>query len=149
MKPCQLAVIATIPLLLNSCGTNPAAVEGRIRELEQQLVKAALTGDGATLERLFSPQFSLINPSGAVASRQELLTMLSSGPSPYRSGSYVTETVHPYGKGVVSTGIETVIPAQGAQAGKQQQRRITQVWERAGKGWQLLLRQATLVVPPP
>jgi hypothetical protein len=124
-------------------------VEGRIRELEQQLVKAAVSGDDATLDRLLAPQFSLINPSGALASRRELLAMLSSGPSPYRSGSYVTETVHPYGKAVVSTGIETVIAAQGAQAGRQQQRRITHVWERAGQGWQLLLRQATLVAPPP
>ncbi len=61
----------------------------------------------------------------------------------------MTETVHAYGKAVVSTGIETVIPGQGAQAGRQQQRRITHLWERAGKGWQLVLRQATLMAPPP
>jgi hypothetical protein len=75
--------------------------------------------------------------------------MLSAGPAPYRSGSYVTESVYVYGKAAVSTGIETVIPGQGAQAGRQQQRRITQLWERSGKDWQLRLRQATLVAPPP
>ena len=146
MKPQRLALCIMLPLVFAGCVT-PGSVEGRIRELEQQLVRAAVAGDGARLQQLFAPQFQLITPAGAVAGRQELLTMLSSGTAPYRSGSYVTESVHPYGKAVVSTGIETVIPAQGAQAGQQQQRRITQVWERAGTQWQLLLRQATLVAP--
>lgn len=149
MKLQSLALFVALPLLSAGCASGRVSVESRIRELEQQLVKAAVAGDGATLQQLFSPQFQLITPAGAVASRQELLTMLSSGTAPYRSGSYVTESVHPYGRAVVSTGIETVIPGQGAQAGKQQQRRITQVWERAGNAWQLLLRQATLVAPPP
>jgi ketosteroid isomerase-like protein len=49
---------------------------------------------------------------------------------------------------VVTTGLETVVPAQGAQMGQDVQRRITQVWKKSGDDWQLKLRHATVVVPP-
>jgi len=143
LRPAALMLAAA--LLFGGCATTTISVEDRIRALEQDQVQAAVTGNRAVLERLFAPRFQLINPAGAVASREELLTMLASGTAPYRSASYVTESVRAYGQVVVSTGMETVVTAQGAS----QRRRITHVWERDGSSWRLALRHATLVAAPP
>jgi hypothetical protein len=132
-------------LLLAACAAAPQDPEAVIRELEQRQGQVAVAGNRAALEKIFAPGFRLINPSGAVASREELLTMLGSGTPPYRAASYVTDTVQPYGDVVVTTGTESV---EYASNGQKQQRRVTQVWQRTGDGWQLVLRHATLVAPP-
>src|SRR6187551_1598294 len=136
---------------LSACAANPAATEQQIRTLEQEQVHAVIARDRAAIERLFAPDFMIINPSGAVADRQVLLDLLVGGEAPYRSGTYQTETVRIYGDTVVTTGLETVVPARGATAGQNVQRRITHVWERqtADPGaWQLVLRHATVVTLP-
>lgn len=132
-------------LLLAACAGAPTNPEQQIRQLEQQQGKAAVAGDRAALEKIFAPDFRLINPTGAVTSRAELLALLASGTPPYRAASYATETVRPYGEVVVTTGTEDV---EFTSTGQKQQRRVTQVWQRAGEGWQLVLRHATLVAPP-
>jgi ketosteroid isomerase-like protein len=150
MRGYQSALTLCAAGVMTACVTAPAVdVDTQIRRLEQQQAVAAIAGDRVTLERLFAPEFRVFNPSGAVADRNTLLNMLAGGTSPYRSATYATDTVRVYSGAVVSTGIETVVPAQGAQAGQNVQRRITHVWERRGGEWQLVLRHATVVVPPP
>lgn len=145
-------------LLLAACsGTGPAAdaasQQAQIRELEQQQAKVALDGDRATLERLFAPEFRVINPAGAIATKAELLDILAgAGPSPYRSATYETHDVAVRGEVAWSVGTETVVFARdalGSLAGQTVQRRITHVWEQQDGQWRLVLRHATNVVPPP
>ncbi len=143
----RIVLMGIAVLCAAACASTPGSVEARIRELEQQQLRVALKGDRAALEQVFAPQFRLVNPSGAVASRDELLTMLSAGTPPYRAASYVTESVMPYGDVVVTLGTEDVEFGAGAQAGQRQRRRITQVWERHGNDWRLVQRQATLIAP--
>jgi uncharacterized protein (TIGR02246 family) len=134
--------------LLAACAAVPrASIEAQIRELEQRQVTAAIARDRATLERLFAPDFRLVNPSGAIAGKQELLQLLTEGTSPYRSAVYQTDAVSVYRDVVVTIGLETVVPASGAQAGQQVRRRVTHVWQRQGDQWRLVLRQATIVTP--
>ena len=137
--------------LAGCASADPGATEQQVRALEQEQVHAVMARDRAAIERLFAPDFMIINPSGAVADKQALLDLLMGGEAPYRSGTYQTETVRIYGDTVVTTGLETVVPARGATAGQNVQRRITHVWERqkAQGSWQLALRHATVVTPPP
>lgn len=133
-------------LLLGACAASPQLVEQHIRELEQTQARAAVAGDSAALEKIFAPDFRMINPAGAMASRAELLGLLGGGKSPYRKATYVTESVTVYGnRAVVTTGTESV---EYAADGHPQQRRVTQVWQKNGNEWQLELRQATLINPP-
>jgi hypothetical protein len=147
LKRIVVGGIVAAALPLSGCVTTRTTVEAGIREVEQLQVRAALTGDRATLEKVFAADFRLINPSGAVASRDELLRLLASGAPPYRAATYTTDRILPYGKVVVTTGTEDVEFGAGAQAGARQKRRITQVWELRDGRWQLVLRQATLVTP--
>ena len=91
----------------------------------------------------------MINPSGAVASKDELFKLLLDGPPPaYRSAVYETQSIEVFRDVVIRRGLETVVMGQGAQAGQTVQRRTTQVWEREGSDWRLALRHATIVAPP-
>jgi uncharacterized protein (TIGR02246 family) len=148
MTAVRNALLSALAVLVTACATpriNTADAE--IRALEQQQVQAALTGDRKTLDKIFAPEFMLVNPAGAISRKEELLKMLAGGTPPYRSASFVTDTLRSYDKVVVSTGTETVIAASGAQAGQTVQRRITHVWERDKGAWRLVLRHATLVTP--
>jgi ketosteroid isomerase-like protein len=136
-----------VALLLAACGQNSAGIEAQIRDLEQAQARAVVAGDKAELENIFAPDFRMINPAGAMASRAELLGLLASGNPPYRKASYETDSVVVLGsEAVMTTGTESV---EYAADGRPQQRRVTQVWKKNGATWQLLLRQATLVNPPP
>jgi uncharacterized protein (TIGR02246 family) len=134
---------------LAACAATPRAgdVEQRIRALEQQQAQAAIARDRAALERIFAPDFQIVNPAGAVAGKEELLALLLGGTSPYRSAVYQTDVVRVYRDAVVTTGLETVVPNTGPQAGQQVRRRITHVWKREGGEWRLALRHATIVSP--
>lgn len=144
---------AVLALLLVACATTPAGTEAGIRELEQQQAKLALAGDRAALEKLFAPGFRVINPSGAIATKAQLLDVLAgSNPSPYRSATYETQDVSVNGDVAWSVGLETVVFARdalGSRAGQTVQRRITHVWEKQDGQWRLVLRHATNVVPAP
>ena len=117
-----------------STASAPAAaqVDAKIRELEQRQVVAARAGDRSTLLTIFAPQFRMISPVGAVATRDELLGILTGGNPPYRSATYETDTVDIYGDVVVTTGTEAVEYGPGAQEGQKQLRRVTHVWHREG-----------------
>jgi hypothetical protein len=145
--------LAAAMVLLAACATTPSGTEARIRELEQQQAKFAIAGDRTGLEKLFAPGFRVINPSGAVVSKAQLLDVLAgSGPSPYAAATYETQDVSVNGNVAWSVGIETVVFARdalGARAGQTVQRRITHVWEKQRGQWRLVLRHATNVVPPP
>lgn len=135
--------------LLAGCASAPRTedVATRIRALEQQQAQAAIDRNRAQLDRIFAPDFQIVNPSGAVASKDELLALLLGGTSPYKSAVYQTDTVRVYRDVVVTTGLEVVVPNTGPQAGQIVRRRISQVWKREGGDWRLAYRHATIVTP--
>lgn len=137
-------------LWLAACAPAPPAtdLDADIRALEQQQAAAALAGDRESLLKIFAPQLRMISPVGSVATRDELLGLLAGGNPPYRAATYDTQTLDAYGDVVVTTGTEAVEYGPGAQEGQQQLRRVTQVWQRNGDTWWLVLRQATLIAPP-
>lgn len=123
-----------------------ASTEDTIRQLEQQQTQAALTGDAATLTKIFASDFRIINPAGTISTGEELLQILAGPTHPYSSAKYTTELVRELGDVVVTVGMEEVVPSQGAQAGQSVHRRVTQVWKREHGHWVLTLRHA-MVVP--
>jgi len=143
----SIRLLAVMFLALSACAT--VSPEAQIRDLEQQQAKAAIARDRAALDRIFAPGFRVINPAGAVATKEELFKLLLDGPAPaYTSAVYETQSVEVFHDVVVTTGLETVVMGQGAQAGQTVQRRITQIWEQSGQDWRLALRHATNVTPP-
>ena len=148
MTRLHTALAATL-LLAAPAAFASGNTEKVIRELEQQQAKAAIARDRAALEKIFAPNFKIINPSGSVAGRDVLLKLLASdGPAPYASAAYTTDEVRDYGNVVVSIGMDTVVPNTGAQAGQTVLRRVTQVWEKQKGVWRLTLRHANVITAP-
>lgn len=153
-----LLTVLSVALLLAACapdtpgaaasGPPSSDIEAHIRELEQRQAGIALSGDRGLLREMFSPDFHMVNPSGGVADREELLELLAGGSPPYTAASYTTEWVRVLGDTVISIGTEEVVFG-GERAGQTQRRRITQVWEWSGEAWKLAARHATLVAPAP
>jgi uncharacterized protein (TIGR02246 family) len=144
----DLATLLLVTCLSGCATTRPSSEsEAQIRDLEQQQAQVAISRDRAALDRIFAADFQVVNPSGVVASKEELLALLLGGTSPYRSAVYQTDKVRVYRDVVVTTGLETVVPNAGAQAGQSVRRRTTQVWKLDGGQWRLALRHATIVVP--
>jgi uncharacterized protein (TIGR02246 family) len=141
----QLAM--TVALSVAVAGAHAASpVEEKIRDLEQQQCRAAVTGDLPTLQRIFADDYEMVNPAGQLTSRAQLLALLGGATHPYKSATYTTDVVRELGKVVVTIGREDVVPNQGAQAGQLVHRRVTQVWVRDHGTWRLSVRQA-MVVP--
>jgi uncharacterized protein (TIGR02246 family) len=143
-------LFAIAALMLAFAGQTAVAdsTEDTIRGLEQLQVHAALAGDAATLTKLFADDFRIINPTGALATRDELLKLLTGGTHPYRSASYDTQLVRDLGEVVITVGMEQVVPNQGPQAGQVVHRRVTQVWKHDHGRWVLTLRHAMVVQQP-
>ncbi|MFM1887401.1 MAG: hypothetical protein RL026_2558 [Pseudomonadota bacterium] len=146
-------LLTFLALLSPSLPTAVAATAGEteavIRALEQEQAEAAAARDRNRLEALFAPEFRVINPAGGVGTRDELLALLTgSGPAPYASARYVTDTVTVYGDTVLSVGMDLVTPNQGPGAGQTVRRRVTQVWRRDGAAWRLVLRHANVITAP-
>lgn len=140
-----IAASLVLALLPMSVALADARGEKEVRELEQAQARAAIARDRPALEKIFATDFRVINPAGAVSTRDELFALLL-GPAPaYKSAVYETEHLRDLGDTIVTIGLETVVPAQGAQAGQTVRRRTTQVWHRESGNWVLKLRQATLV----
>ncbi len=140
------ALVAIALVFATQAAWADAKSQAAVRELEQTQAKAAIARDRATLERVFAPDFRIVNPAGAVTDRDGLLQLLF-GPAPvYSSATYETQEVRDFGDTIVTLGLETVVMASGPQAGQTVRRRITHVWHRSAKaGWQLQLRHANIV----
>jgi len=142
------AVLAVALLGLAQAAVAASPTETTIRELEQAQAKAAIGRDRAALDKMFAPDFRVISPSGAINTKEELLTILTNSTTPpYQSAAYQTDIVRDYGDVVVSIGMDTVVPNTGAQAGKTVMRRVTQVWKRDNGTWRLTLRHANIITP--
>jgi uncharacterized protein (TIGR02246 family) len=116
-----------------------------IRDLEQTQERAAIARDREVLEKLFAPDFRMVNPSGGVADRDQLFQVLLGGAPAYSSAVYETQHFRDFGDTVITIGLETVVMAGGPQAGQTVKRRITQVWHREKSTWLLKQRHATIV----
>jgi uncharacterized protein (TIGR02246 family) len=128
------------------CLARADSAEEQVRALEQKQCQAAVAGDAATLRKIFTDDYQMVNPAGQIATREQLLKLLTGATHPYRSATYTTDMVRKLGNVIVTIGREDVVPNQGPQAGQVVHRRVTQVWVRDHGTWRLSVRQA-MVVP--
>ena len=132
-------------------GPRPDVVgdEATIRALEEQVNRAVLDQDFATLERLWSPRFMVNTPRGDVApNRNAVLDIFRQGIAHYSSYDHRIERLLIDGDIAIVMGAETVKPIGNAPlAGQTVERRFTNIWKRDGGTWRELARHAN-VVPP-
>ena len=121
-------------------------VEKKIRELEDQTIKAILSGDTNTLKKLWSPEFSVNTPRNDLAeNRDAVLAIQKRGLIDYVSFNRVIEKIKIHERMAITMGQETFVPRTGPDAGKEIKRRFLNVWMKEGAEWKHIARQASII----
>jgi hypothetical protein len=129
--------------------------EARVLALDDEERRATLARDLATLERLWSMQFTVNAPNNrVVAGRQAVLdTFVHSGVIDFAQFQRTNEHVLADGSYVFIMGVETVTPrsnapSAGLEAGRTIKRRFTNVWKNENGTWRLFARHANVISNP-
>lgn len=140
-----------------SCSSNSQietgrSVEALVKQLDNQERVAALSRDVASLERLWSPDFTVNAPNNrVVVGRQgNLDAFVRSGIINFSTFDRLIEFVRVDGPFAIIMGLETVVPKSdapsvGLVAGQQVHRRFTNIWRKEGDTWRLYWRHANVI----
>ena len=125
---------------------NSAAVETELKKLVSETAAALAKNDVATLEKLYSDNYMLVNLDGSVQNKTERLGSMRSGDTKFDSFSYdeVSVRSNPEGTGAV---VIARAPAAGINKGKKTEGtiRVTQVWAKTATGWRQVSGHATQI----
>jgi hypothetical protein len=122
-------------------------VEEEVRQASADEVRALLSGDVRTLTLLWAEDFIVTNPLNQLATKQQVLAMMTSGVLAFQSYDRQIEVVRAYGDVILVAGAETVVWA-GAMplAAKVSPLRFTALWMKRGGRWQEVARHANVVI---
>jgi ketosteroid isomerase-like protein len=150
MKHIIYVAILTVALL--SFGRQQSAAQGADAAAEQEVRQAIkkyrtalLQRDAATLEQIWTDDYTFTNGAGETHSKAQRLANLKSGATALDSISQEEEMkVRVHGNVAVATGRVTI---KGQYSGKQAsgQYQSINVWVKGAAGWQLIANQLTPV----
>lgn len=117
----------------------------QVEEAVQQLRKAMVDGDAATLTKLTSPDLSYGHSSGRIENQQEFVGNIASGKSDFVTIDLSEQVVTVHGKTAIVRHTLIAATNDGGKPGTVKLH-ILLVWEKVKRDWKLLARQA--VKPP-
>jgi ketosteroid isomerase-like protein len=122
------------------------AIESELSEIEHRLVKAWLAGDRATVDSILAADWSVIDMTGHVLTKPQVMQELGSGDRRIESGSVDELNVRVFGDIAIVTGRSVLTGSyQGKRASVVQ--RFTDVFARRDGRWQAVASQGTQVAP--
>ncbi len=127
----------TIVLAISAQTKEASAVAEKVQMLNNAMVEA----DKIRLDALVSSALSYGHSSGLVEGKQAFIEKIASGKSDFVSIILSEQTVEVQGKTAI---VRHILKAQTNDGGKpgEVQLKILQVWQKEGKSWKLLARQA-------
>ncbi len=148
MKNILLPVIFIILVLTNLLSGQSeqqnAALEQKIRNLEQSEVDALLRNDLTTMEKLWAKDYTVNNPRNEVGKASE--GPIRAGIRIYSSFVREVERVLIHENTVIVMGRETVVPkGDASDAGQTIRRRFTNIWMNRNGEWLLTARHANVI----
>jgi len=145
LRAAAAALILSTLAFLNS--SSLSAEEEEIAKLEQARVKAILSGDVDTLEKLYGDNWFYNTAAGKSLTKAEYLGDLRSGKLKVHESSVEDVHVQTYGESATVTGIQHV---KATVSGKDVQAdlRFLHVYAKRDGHWVVVARQATYVTPP-
>jgi len=117
---------------------------GKVLALEKAWNHALEEKDTKALEQLLASTLVSIDSDGSIASKAEFLASIKA--PDYKPSQVVTEqtNVQVYGNAAVVTGIFRVKEIKNGKS-RVRRERFTDVWVKAGVGWQCVATQSTLI----
>ena len=128
----------------NSGGLDDADVAEQLSSIEERMAAAWVAGDRSLHERVLADDWSVIDATGRVLSKAEMLEEAFSGDREITSGKIDEISVRPFGDLAVVTG-RTRIAGRLRGADMEVALRFTDVFARRGGDWQVVASQATLL----
>ena len=125
-------------------GDSSAAISEELREIEDQLVAAWVSGDPSVHERVLSEDWSVIDAQGRIRNKAEVLEEMFRPGEREISGRIDEVNVRPYGDWAIVTGKTHVA---GRYEGNEIKvtLRFMDVFRRTEGNWQVVASQATLL----
>jgi ketosteroid isomerase-like protein len=126
---------------------NSAAVESEIKKLVNDAAAALAKNDADALDKMYSDNYMLVNPDGAVQNKTERLASIRSGETKFDSFSYDEVNVRSNAEGTGAVVIARAM-ATGINKGRKISGpiRVTQLWVKTKDGWRQVSGQATPIL---
>ena len=128
----------------NAGRLDDADVAEQLSGIEQRMAAAWVAGDRSLHERVLADDWSVIDATGRVLSKTEMLAEAFSEGHEITSGEIDEISVRPFGDLAVVTG-RTRITGRFGGADVKLTLRFTDVFARRGGDWQVVASQATLI----
>jgi hypothetical protein len=125
--------------------SNRSAIEAEIEKLEHEEAAARVAVDIDRLEALWSDALLINATENIIYTKDHFLMRLRSGQIRFKSFVRTISRTAIKGDVVVTTGNESIAPANGPDAGKTVYCSYMNVWTKVGAGWQLLGRQVAII----
>jgi len=127
--------------------SQPDDVAKELTQIEQKLVKAWLERDSKTVGSILAADWSVIDLTGRVLTRTQVLQELGSGERKIESGSIDDLNVRTFGNVAIVTGRSVLAGSyQGTRVSVVQ--RFTDVFAKRDGRWQIVASQGTQVAQP-
>jgi len=125
-------------------GASAGDAKAAVIELHEQHRKALLAKDVATLERIWTDDFTFINYRGQLLTRAQRLENVRSGATAFKSIQFTDLVVRPDGESAVLTGVVTL---EGQYSGEEGGGtfRFSSYCSRRGGQWKIAALQMTRV----
>jgi len=140
-----LICISSVPAQILSASPETDAVRKQIDANNEAVGRAIHARDFSALEKLWSPQMIVNTPENEIRTRDDVFADMKKGGLNYLSLKGTSESFKVFGDIAIEMGHEDFAMAAGPAAGKQLQRRYTNVWQRTGDHWVQIARQATIL----
>ena len=142
MKKLIIVCLLFIPFLTKA----QSKAETEVATAVEQLRKAMVDGDRATLDKLTSDKLNYVHSSGHVDDKKEFVEKLAGGSSDFVSINLTEQVIIVSGKVAI---VRHNLSAKTNDGGKpgEANLRIMLTWQKQGKQWILLARQATKLTP--
>jgi len=124
---------------------NRSAIEAEIEKLEHDEAAARVAGDTDQLDALWSDELIINATENIIYTKDHFLMRMRGTQIRFESFARTISRIAAKGDIVITTGNESIIPANGPDAGKSVFCSYMNVWIRAGAGWQLLGRQVAVI----
>lgn len=122
-----------------------AELSAEIERLENEEAAARVAVDLPTLESLWSDELIINATENIVYTKDHFLLRMKSGQVRFKAFDRKISRTTVKGDVVVTTGNESIVPANGPDLGKTVYCSYMNVWIRGNVGWQLLGRQVAVI----
>ena len=154
MKPIYRFVLGAmfVGIAGRAPATEPAAATSATSEvltLERQIGQASLARDRSALEKLLSPNFVCLSPSGRVIRKAEMVDFWTAENAETTDEKFEIENPEVFVDGASAICIAVTIDSWTEKGiSRSQRERVFDVWQKTKEGWRLVASTSAKIVSP-